>query len=1479
MRHALALLSLLLCTIPVEAPAAEVVTISEVQAAGMSQFRGHWNQPFVLAGDGPQTINDSVLTTRGGQAKWMAGTTGAIAFDALNRSVLLRFPSAAQVVAQRAAAGQALTKAELILPFRDEELWPVGNRDYIGADGYNYRTNWGIDSLYRGIRPQWHAIAQALRRPWQADPVKGPTYNANIAGRSFWTRFGAGDSGTDRHPSRFGPTEVSHVQTTGRMDLTGLFADSSYGTTLAQRLRTFSDCGVVVQKWETYDHRYFNGFYEYPTATGGRAILINSPRLELSFAAAPAQTISLPPAANLDAISGGAPTAALPDEAAIAFLATHFAQRPAGIPDWQWQHILDMRGAREARLLSAPFWEVFVPEWHYDRMATFRWENGVKVYTRRPTPAETYAAWIDVVIGRQVRGWDGFSTAREMSQWYRYRDALPGPAQDAFKRYWEAWIMPGRETAVESQQTSRTATDGKLVHPMVDDPRVNSGAAWLDPLNGISDSYWTLTKDWRGNKSFFRSGFCYRQSTQNFNTTASVGALLGGSMFMDAGAMADGRTGIDRWILRHWSWDNGTSQEHVDHYYFSISLSGNKALADFAQTPYDRMVGQSILAKNIEELATAWHPNLRTFIAGSSRSSLDFPLGSQDGIHHVMHVLSQRGAARDLGTKRLPGNILTYGKDVNPDLVAEQSLAGDWAPAWISDLVDNRTYPYRAQYTGWGGAKRTMAMGRNYGLASTAETGGSRFQMLGQWRRAEQIPQSMTELGTLDLRTGTNTTRWVNDTDGGVTQPGAIAIHQHGRKLIAISSPTNTPTAVSSFQTSVGLFNFQTGGPTWQIYVNGSPIGALPVTLNQGQRITIRDGATWIGLVPLPATDLGRSAQVLIEAGVPATPIHYDSNYGPAVVINSYNYRGSATTGSLTTDQQAAFARAYGGYVVEMADAGDFASFAAFQAHIAAATLNVAYNASTTEVAVTWTSGGETLEAASKTYNSGSATENGNPNLTRRLVNGVNPWLANGQRRVTGHSHEAVGPTTVQGNTFELLGSYRFYSPILLQTMPTTGLVCAWKPMPEPDSWRLQLSGGRSIASIGQAGLCRITVQPGTGGIDIDHAVSVGWNTPTPLTGFRLIGWATAPTVRVNGRTVPATADGANTWVVPYDDARPPIFTRQPVDHSAPAGQSANFRVEVAGWPAPSLRWQRKSAAGAWTDVPGADGRTLRWLPGSAEDGVNVRCIATSPAGSVTSSTAVFRVTTSVNGTLAFSSPTYTRTEGNSASGTATITVNRNNGSSGAVSVAYASANGTATAGTDYTATSGTLQWADGDVAAKTFTVTVAGDAAVEADETVLLNLSAPAGGAILGLASASLVITNDDVPPTTAVPVISSATGLGTGTPVLAGTSVPAATIRVYDGAALIATVSAGSDGSWTWTPSVPLGAGTHTITVTAQASGQGASGPSTAVVVTVPATGGGSGSSGGGGGGGGGCGLGAGLGLLLMGLVLALCRGRPLR
>ena len=97
--------------------------------------------------------------------------------------------------------------------------------------------------------------------------------------------------------------------------------------------------------------------------------------------------------------------------------------------------------------------------------------------------------------------------------------------------------------------------------------------------------------------------------------------------------------------------------------------------------------------------------------------------------------------------------------------------------------------------------------------------------------------------------------------------------------------------------------------------------------------------------------------------------------------------------------------------------------------------------------------------------------------------------------------------------------------------------------------------------------------------------------------------------------------------------------------------------------------------------------------------------------------------------------------------GSASITVYRAGGNTGAASVNYATSNVTATAPEDYTPTSGTLNFADGETT-KTFTIPITNDGTAEPNESLTVTFSNPTGGAVLGTATAFVNITDNDANP-----------------------------------------------------------------------------------------------------------------------------------
>jgi hypothetical protein len=102
--------------------------------------------------------------------------------------------------------------------------------------------------------------------------------------------------------------------------------------------------------------------------------------------------------------------------------------------------------------------------------------------------------------------------------------------------------------------------------------------------------------------------------------------------------------------------------------------------------------------------------------------------------------------------------------------------------------------------------------------------------------------------------------------------------------------------------------------------------------------------------------------------------------------------------------------------------------------------------------------------------------------------------------------------------------------------------------------------------------------------------------------------------------------------------------------------------------------------------------------------------------------------------------------EGNSGTTNATFTVSLSPPQSTPASVSFATANGSATAGSDYSTTSGSLSFAACQ-GSQTVNVPVIGDTVDEPDETFVLNLSAPSGATISDPTGQGTILDDDPAP------------------------------------------------------------------------------------------------------------------------------------
>jgi len=127
-------------------------------------------------------------------------------------------------------------------------------------------------------------------------------------------------------------------------------------------------------------------------------------------------------------------------------------------------------------------------------------------------------------------------------------------------------------------------------------------------------------------------------------------------------------------------------------------------------------------------------------------------------------------------------------------------------------------------------------------------------------------------------------------------------------------------------------------------------------------------------------------------------------------------------------------------------------------------------------------------------------------------------------------------------------------------------------------------------------------------------------------------------------------------------------------------------------------------------------------------------------------STAVVTIDDFETGTLQFSAPTAQIQEGQ---GPLIITVTRTGGSDGPLVATYSTSNGTATAPADYTATAGTITFADGDTAPQTITIPITNDGLSEPPENFTVTLSG--AGSVGSPASVNATI----IDPAAAIPLL----------------------------------------------------------------------------------------------------------------------------
>ena len=166
--------------------------------------------------------------------------------------------------------------------------------------------------------------------------------------------------------------------------------------------------------------------------------------------------------------------------------------------------------------------------------------------------------------------------------------------------------------------------------------------------------------------------------------------------------------------------------------------------------------------------------------------------------------------------------------------------------------------------------------------------------------------------------------------------------------------------------------------------------------------------------------------------------------------------------------------------------------------------------------------------------------------------------------------------------------------------------------------------------------------------------------------------------------------------------------------------------------------------------------------------------------------------------------------EGDSGSKTMTFTISwTGSKGGGAPSVHYATANASATAGSDYTTTTGTASLTNGGCRCAKVNVPILGDTMTEGTETFTVNLSAPTNGTIVDAQGVGTIYDNEG-PPSFVVTDVSGAEGGGSLSLSVLLTNANGSSVSVdyatADGTALAGSDYTAKSGTLTFTPGQTL-------------------------------------------------------------------------
>ncbi len=944
--------------------------------------------------------------------QWLAAEQQAdMFFDAVDRFLLLRFPGCAEAIDAKLREGYVVESARLTMRWAKQEF--ERTEGYAGWRTYKFE---GVEP------PEWHATVRAGRRPWVDDAQLGPTWNAYVNGAGYWRAGGGWDGHYDYYPQPLGETLLSAGSPDGEVEVTALLTSEEYGKDLGERLRELESCGFVVRKSELFN-RDMPAQTKEETCTGVCRVWITGPALVVTFKQTeqPVARGELPPAvdvpelaARLKAEGGdGLPPSRIPDN--LKELGEQVWARPEGVPEWMWQRVLEVRDIKtKSTYLDASI--------HGDLTSG---------------DPERYRKAVQQVLAQPPGYFAGHSHLDFLIPVLRYPAVLPEALRYHFRKYAEVRWLPPYDM------------EGQFHH-------------------GV--------------------GYFARMATQNHQSQNRSEALLAGEYLglPDLALRAQYALSLyDRQMI----FSEGMCQERGDSFYLGISMGTLQAVARLSEDPRMRLKAAMDIEKLLLELSSTYHPGLRREVSRVSRRYTipEYLLG-QDVPLAALHMLSKKGVLMHLDQREVHGLATT---NFHASGSQRAALLAPWGRDWESNVIDEKPLPFLSVSTYYERGLlneplyATTYLGRHYGLGSMNADNNGEQMAVATWKRPAERVESLDDLSIAFLWGNINgkpLLRLDSENPFGKPMNPLLGVLQRDNKMIYVMKPPareylEEEANKEGFQEISSRVHIYCYGPDTEreIRLNGKPVTQFPATAKAGDVIAVHDGVSYAGFIALPATDLGRTSQVVVRYTYPLLTLDN-------CILNAEK-PVMPTEETWQTLQEAT-----AGWIVEMGDVEEHGSFDKFCTHLAEAKLQTRWEPGAHTLHVAYASGGDNLEmgflANAERPDESWRSLPPSQVMAYQRVNGQWPYPDLGIDLDCPLAQMGKGPRLEKGGAVLEKPEKQM---ALLRVEPISGTYEAINPFAEPQPFTLRMPEGMTVRSEGPIGCARITARPQEDTLWVDY--------------------------------------------------------------------------------------------------------------------------------------------------------------------------------------------------------------------------------------------------------------------------------------------------------------------------------------------------------------------------------------------------------